>query len=171
MSKRSVVALNRAATTRERGCILFCRVEIVSAAGLLGPVAAAILLLVRVPARADVYWSNTASGAWSAASNWGGTVPTEVDTAYVVNGGTATITLAEACHGISLGGTGESGTIRMTAGTLNTANDDWSPFGHEYIGYSGTGTFTQSGGVHCLCNVYDGNLYLGYNAGMPGPTT
>ena len=56
----------------------------------------------------------------------------------------------------------------MTAGSLTVANDSWSPFGHEYIGYSGTGVFTQSGGTHTLSNDYDGNFYLGYNSGSAG---
>lgn len=56
----------------------------------------------------------------------------------------------------------------MIAGNLNVAGDDWTPTGHEYIGYSGIGTFIQSGGTHTLCNLYDGNLYLGYNSGSIG---
>ena len=35
---------------------------------------------------------------------------------------------------------------------------------YEYVGYSGTGTFTQSGGTNSISNY----LYLGYNAGGSG---
>jgi autotransporter-associated beta strand protein len=56
---------------------------------------------------------------------------------------------------------GTSGTYQMTAGTLTTG-------GIEYVGYSGTGTFTQSGGTHTFSSTYDGNLYIGYNAGSVG---
>ena len=38
-----------------------------------------------------------------------------------------------------------------------------SSYGSQYVGYSGTGTFTQSGG-----SVSMGSLYLGYNAGDSG---
>ena len=52
------------------------------------------------------------------------------------------------------------GTYTMSAGTCITAYDD-------YIGYSGTGTFTQSGGDKEVM----GNLYLGYKAGSSGTYT
>ena len=39
-------------------------------------------------------------------TNWGGTLPTSADTAAIVNGGTATVTLAgEVCNTLWLGGT------------------------------------------------------------------
>jgi hypothetical protein len=40
---------------------------------------------------------------------------------------------------------------------LSTAGSSW----HEYIGYSGEGEFTQTGGTHTTSNP----LYLGYNSG------
>ena len=63
---------------------------------------------------------------------------------------------------------GTSGTYQMTAGTLAVAGGNWSPAGNEYVGYSGTGTFTQSGGTHTFSGTYSGNLYIGYNAGSLG---
>jgi len=47
-------------------------------------------------------------------------------------------------------------------GALN-AGMSWSGY-PEYIGYSGTGSFTQTGGTHTIF----GSLYLGYNAGSSG---
>ena len=124
---------------------------------------AAVLLMASLPARADVYWTLPAgqAGDWSAASNWAGTLPTGNDTAYVVNGGTATITMpGEICGTLSLGGSTGSGTVQMTDGGLSTAS------GVQYVGYSGTGTFTQTGGDNSI--GYYGSLYLGYNAGSSG---
>ncbi len=40
---------------------------------------------------ASLSWQ-VSSGDWSLASNWSGSVPTVSDDAYIVNGGTATVT-------------------------------------------------------------------------------
>ena len=49
-----------------------------------------------------------------------------------------------------------SGTYNLNSGTLSAAN--------EYIGYSGTGKFTQTGGTHNVTNA----LVLGHQAGSTG---
>ncbi|MGO9113049.1 MAG: hypothetical protein ACLP9L_27775 [Thermoguttaceae bacterium] len=122
-----------------------------------------VVLMTSLPARADVTWTLPAgqSGDWSVASNWGGTLPTSSDTATIVNGGTATITLlGEVCGTLSLGGSTGSGTVQMTNGGLST--------GAQYVGSSGLGTFTQSGGINNI-NIYDyTGLYLANNAGSSG---
>ena len=60
---------------------------------------AAIVLTVSIQAHADVYWNLSGQpGDWSVAQNWQGGLPTTSDTAFVVNGGTATITMpGEVC--------------------------------------------------------------------------
>ena len=60
---------------------------------------------------------------------------------------------------------GSSGTYNLSgAGVLSTAI--------EYVGYAGTGTFTQSGGINNLVSsgstVSNGTLYLGFNSGSSG---
>jgi autotransporter-associated beta strand protein len=104
---------------------------------------------------ANLFWQVT-SGTWSIPSSWGGTLPALGDTAYIVNGGTANVTLPGAvCGTLSLGGSG-SGAVLMNAGGLSTAS--------ESIGASGSGSFTQSGGT----NAMSGGLYLGTNSGGSG---
>ena len=139
------------------------------AAALVSCVAA--VLVACLPVRADVYWTLPAgqAGDWSVASNWGGTIPTGSVTAYIVEGGTANITLpGEACNSLSLGGTG-SGAIQMTAGGQLTAGIGYGTNGSEYVGYSAAGSFTQSGGTNTI-NVYTfaTGLCLGYNPGSSG---
>ena len=46
-----------------------------------------------------------------------------------------------------------------------TGNGRLSSYYPEYVGYSGTGTFTQTGGTN---STYYGDLYLGYNTGSSG---
>ena len=120
----------------------------------------AVVLLTSLEVRADVYWkvASPNSGDWSVATNWTGGLPTSSVTAWIINGGTANVTqLGETCGTLSLGGSG-SGTVKMTGGSLSTAS-------YQYVGYSGTGTFMQSGGINGSGYF---NLYLGYNAGSSG---
>ena len=82
-----------------------------------------------------------------------------LDNAYVINGGTAAITLpGAACSCFYLGdpNSTNSGTIQMSGGNLSSA--------YEYFGNLGSGTFNQSGGTN---NVIYGP-YLGNNAGSTG---
>jgi hypothetical protein len=71
------------------------------------------------------------------------------------------------------GGLTMSGTANVTVENLRT-NDAISgmsggtlSFGNHYVGYSGTGVFTQTGGVANGSDA-NGSLYLGYNAGDNG---
>jgi len=114
---------------------------------------AAILLLSTPAARADEYWT-VSSGDWSVPGYWdGGAVPTSSDNAYIVNGGTATVTTAgNVCSGLSLGSTAGSGAVKMTGGSLAPSD--------AYVGNSGTGRFTQSGGTNSISN----GLYLGWDS-------
>ncbi len=115
------------------------------------------LVLCASLARADTYWG-VGSGDWSTGSNWGGTAPTTSDTAYILNGGTAALTLpGEVCGALSLDSSEGSGTVQMTGGGLSTAS-------YEHMGDSGVGTFAQSGGT----NSIGGGLCLGSDPGSSG---
>jgi autotransporter-associated beta strand protein len=132
--------------------------------GIICSLAIAILPLSSTITQAtDRYWSVT-SGDWSNASFWGGTEPISCDDAYIQNNGTATITQYNAyCRSLYLGdsGIGKSGTIQMNGGSLYVSV-------HSYVGYSGTGTFTQTGGTHAGGTNSLSALYLGYNSGSSG---
>ena len=136
-----------------------------SVARLLGVAAVALMLLSPSPASAATYYWQTSSGDWSQAANWGGTLPTSSDLAYIDNGGTATVTQSgEVCGTLTLGDAAGSGTVQIAAGgSLTTA--------YQYIGYSGVGSVTQSGGSNNIYGGYNGSntaLYLGYNSGASG---
>lgn len=124
----------------------------------LGLLAAAVLLCTPHSAQAGtVYWS-VPSGDWSEPANWGGTEPTGTDDATIDNYGTANVTQSgETCHQLYLGySPGASGTVQMTSGSLGSDR--------QYIGHSGTGTFTQSGGSNTLNSF----LYVGRDSGSSG---
>jgi autotransporter-associated beta strand protein len=113
----------------------------------------AALLLAPTAARAATYSWGVSSGDWSLPANWGGTLPTSADTAAIANGGTATVTLTgEVCNTLWLGGTTGAGALQMTAGSSLSATT-------EYVGYSGTGTFTQSGGTNSVSNLTLGQTW------------
>jgi autotransporter-associated beta strand protein len=151
------VADPSAETTFDRGRDLTRRAALSAAARLLGLIIAAVLSLSPVSARAQIYWQVPA-GDWSTVANWGSVVPTGTDAAYIVNGGTATVTQLNAtCGTLSLGGSTGSGSVQMTGGSLSVNCD-------ETVGDSGTGTFNQSGGTNSVAN----DLYLGNNTGSSG---
>ena len=98
-------------------------------------------------------------GNWSDANNWSGGEPNVSMYAYVGNGGTATITAAgEVCRRLRLGwNPGEDGNVTILSGSLYVSEV-------EHVGYSGTGTLTQSDGNHTVSQ----RLHLGYSAGSVG---
>ena len=124
------VADPSAETTFDRGRDLTRRAALSAAARLLGLIIAAVLSLSPVSARAQIYWQVPA-GDWSTVANWGSVVPTGTDAAYIVNGGTATVTQLNAtCGTLSLGGSTGSGSVQMTGGSLSvncdeTVGDSW----------------------------------------------
>ncbi len=122
----------------------------------------AVMLVDSAPGHAQVYWS-TSSGDWSVGSDWSGNfVPTSTDNAWIVNGGTANVTqLGETCGTLSLGSSAGSGAVQMAGGSL-------SERGYEYVGSSGTGTFSQSGGTNTIIETEPTGMYVGYNAGGSG---
>ncbi len=85
---------------------------------------AAVVLMASSPVRAQDYWtlSPSQSADWSSAANWSAGVPTSSDMAYVVNGGTATVTSMNAtCGTLSLGSTDGSGAVQMTGGSCRSS--------------------------------------------------
>ncbi len=93
------------------------------------------------------------SGDWSIASNWGSTVlPTTSDLAYVANGGTVNITLAnETCGTLSVGDATGASTVQLLGGSLNPQFG-----GQVLVGDTANGSFYQSGGT-CGASAYIGN--------------
>jgi autotransporter-associated beta strand protein len=126
------------------------------------------VLLAWLPVRADDYWAllPSATGDWSKSANWSGGIPASGTNVYVVNGGTAVISvLGEACGNLTLGNTAGSGTIRMIGGGLSVPTGD-----DEYVGSTGAGTFTQTGGTNAISAAIDAqhlyhSLYVGYGTG------
>jgi autotransporter-associated beta strand protein len=120
-------------------------------------VIAILLFIPAIASAASNYW-NVASGDWSTAANWQtGIEPTSSDTAYIQNGGTATITqTGERCRYLYLGAT-DTGTIEMIGGSLTISSG-------SYVGDSGTGTFTQTGGTNSISS----RLYIGNDSGSTG---
>jgi hypothetical protein len=123
---------------------------------------AAIAILLIYPAlikAADNDW-NVAAGDWSDTNPipWTlGAEPSSSDKAYVQNGGTVSITQdGEQCSYLYVGAA-NSGTIKMTGGSLSVSN-------FSYIGSSGTGTFEQSGGDNSILQT----LSLGRFSGASG---
>jgi autotransporter-associated beta strand protein len=114
-------------------------------------------LLASPAARGATYSWQAAQDDWSVASSWGGVLPSRSDYAYITNGGTASITLSGAsCYSLSLGNGAGSGNVQLTGGVLAPTTD-------EFVGDTGTGSFTQSGG-----NNNARSVYLGINPGSSG---
>ncbi len=117
-----------------------------------------VLLLICSPfAQSSEFNWNVSGGDWFSLSSWqDGAIPTASGTAYISNGGTATISAAGTTNTLYLGyAEGESGSAVLTGGqfTNNT----------QYVGFAGTGSFTQTGG-----SVIAYGQYLGYNASSYG---
>jgi autotransporter-associated beta strand protein len=104
------------------------------------------------------YSRQVASGDWSVGSNWGGTgANLPIVNAYIANGGTAIVSSSgQGCSYLTLGTSAGAGTLQLLGGSFRAAN--------QYIGYSGTGTFTQSGGTNNNFSI----LLLAYNVGSYG---
>ncbi|HUT59013.1 MAG TPA: PEP-CTERM sorting domain-containing protein [Phycisphaerae bacterium] len=105
---------------------------------------------------ADTYWDANA-GNWSDANNWSAGEPNANVNAIISNGGTATITEAnEACRDLYVGKlASETGSVVVSSGSLNTKE--------AYIGSSGDGNFTQTGG-----EVSTNSFHVGGEAGSVG---
>ena len=136
-----------------------CRTACLSAPAFAS-FAAALVLLVAAPLRAQSCTWTVSAGDWSVSANWrNGWVPDVTWNADIINGGTAAITQPGAtCNNLYLGdpNSANTGMIQMYGGGLSASLD-------EYVGNQGTGTFIQSGGTN-----NSSNLLVGYNAGSSG---
>jgi len=134
--------------------------------GLLGFMVAVILLLNSSTSNATNRYWNVPSGDWSTTSNWlpsPGTEPTVSDSAYIQNGGTATVNQpGEVCSILYLGNIyAGTGTVQMSGGSLTSY--------YAYIGNTGAGNFNHSAGTNTASFGHDyGGLYLGYISGVIG---
>ena len=116
----------------------------------------------------DYFWTNAGVGNWNDAANWTNTVtpntiPGSGDPGFINNGGTALIDSSMAVTtGFAVMGraAGESGTLRMTGGSLTT-NSDIRAGGNTAAG-GGTGTFDLLGGTVFMNG---GNLNVGQGSG------
>ncbi len=126
-----------------------------------------VLLSVLTAAALPVGIANALSTAWTAGTtsnwdtdgSWNNSEPGFSDFAFINNGETAQVTYSgEEANCPYLGyDIGESGHVSMLSGSLTIGS-------YEYIGRSGTGTFSQSGGTHTVGS----NLNLGYLSGSNG---
>ena len=121
-------------------------------------------------------WTNAAGGDRDTASNWSlGHVPTINESAVINLPGSCTVTHSSNVSDFACSLTSTDALI-FSAGSLNVdgtlqLNNSFtlgdisilSVGGSEYIGYSGIGAFTQTGGQNTCAN-----LYLGYSAGDVG---
>jgi fibronectin-binding autotransporter adhesin len=132
---------------------------------------------------ANVNWQVPAGG-WSISSNWSGNVaPTTNDSAFIQNGGTASVDqFGGTCGTLAVGSSFGAGTVQMPAGNLavssylyvgpyagSSGRIDLGGTGalsspYELIGYAGNGILNQSGGTNSLSLF----LYLGYVAASSG---
>ncbi len=98
-------------------------------------------------------------GNWThTPSHWNNGDPDLSDDAYINNSGTAQVTSGyQFADDLYLGdGSSDSGHVSMTGGYLRVEHD-------EYIGYDGTGTFTQSNGENrCSWGTSRNDLHVGY---------
>jgi hypothetical protein len=117
----------------------------------IASMAVASFVLAATPLHAATYNWAVASGNWSNSANWGGALPTSNDTANIVNGGTASITMTVQFGSLSLGSSTGSGTVIMTGG------DFFQP-SFVTVGNTGIGTFVQIGGTSSEQQVELGNF-------------
>jgi autotransporter-associated beta strand protein len=116
-------------------------------AGLSFLLATGILFLNFTVTQAASYYWKVPAGYWSYAPNWGGHEPRSSDSAYINNGGTATINqTGEVCFYLSL----DPGIVNMTAGNLTCSLS-------EGIGSNINGTFNQTGGANGTYGLVVGN--------------
>jgi hypothetical protein len=100
-----------------------------------------------------------ASGNWTGGSCWSAGEPNASMRANISNGGTVTVNqTGRLCSSLAVGSSpGQSGAVNMTGGSLTS--------GVAYVGYKGTGTFTESGGA-----LYTADLAVGGDMTQKGGT-
>ncbi|NLX24293.1 MAG: hypothetical protein GXY55_21805 [Phycisphaerae bacterium] len=128
-------------------------------------ITAVLLLVVCADALAEnTYWQGSVEefADWNDPTCWSGGVPQADWDAGINNGGQAEIAGIDVNIGhLYLGNDdGESGTVALNGSSSSLTALD------QYIGYSGTGLFTQNGGMNTIAypgaNTTAGELTLGY---------
>ena len=121
---------------------------------------------------ADTTWQLGAGtpGDWFAPVNWTNGVPGSSDNASINNGGTATVNSGLATdNSLTLGdGVGQTGSIALSGGDLVTTNSINSAPSTVFVGKSGTGNITQTGGLNEISQTgIDTKSYLALGS-QPG---
>src|SRR5438105_930248 len=131
-----MICLNPASAKAHANGVSFFLISLLSIC-LIGPVRAA-----------DIYWTNTAGGNWSAAANWDThIIPGTNDNAYVVNDGSYIVTLNVSASVLSLTVGGMSGQQTFSVnGTTLTLSDTGNFATNTVINLSG-GTLGGGGTV------------------------
>ena len=124
------------------------------------------------------WWDNNPS--WNTAPDGSGIKgqPVSGDAAYLYGPGSGSTDVYYfsdnsplTVNGLTIDAAG-TGKITLWQG-YGGVNQDLTSTDREYVGYSGNGTYTQSGGANTMpcpsvCTLADHSLYLGYNAGASG---
>jgi hypothetical protein len=131
--------------------------------------AASAVLLPAPIVWADTIWT-AGTGDYSISSNWSAGVPSGLKPGEINNGGTAQI-----LSGFLFASTLYLGMTATQSGAMaifpnaqldveGAQNNNTASFGNVFVGYGGTGTFTQTGGA-----VFGSlALFLGYSSGSIG---
>ncbi len=126
----------------------------------VGILAACLSLLLEAPLQAaSIYW-NVGAGDWSTKTNWtpSTAVPGASDSAFVSNGGTVAITQSGSAKYIYLGNNAADNGSATLSGTGSLTSVSC------FIGYSGTGVFTQTSGTNSVTS----QLGIGMDVGGRG---
>ena len=133
---------------------------------MLGTVAILIAGSPLAQAAATTYtWGGSSGGDWAAASNWSPSTafPISGDTAYIDSGTVNIGATSGTCTTLYLGhAASSSGALSETSGGMLKI----AAASNTYIGYGGTGTYTQTGGSNSLVATT-----LGYLTGSSGSYT
>jgi len=137
-----------------------------------------VLILNHVAWAAQYTWQLPAgtSGNWAIPANWGGVVPTSNDDAYITGGTAVITTLGNTCGNLYVNGPATGGsTVKMPSGQLSVGSFEGGGVGSDFIGYSGGGSFIQSGGTVSVTQYFpiEGSygINIGYLAGSVGSYT
>ena len=125
-------------------------------------VALNLLVMPKFTDAASLSWG-VPSGDWSLPANWGGKLPTYSDSAWISNGGTASVNSSVTCGALYL----SRGMASINAGQLFVAfNGGPNESAVAYVGYNDSGTISQSGGTLSIDTL--GDVMLGSKAGTTG---
>ena len=112
--------------------------------------------------RGASYFWGVSSGTWSTPGSWSPFGPPgAADSAFILNGGTATIAsgVSATCGELALGGANR-GTVQLISNLASLTVGG----GGELVGNTGIGTFNQTAGTNSSTSL----VYLGYNTGSSG---